>query len=95
MELIQWNWFLQHGVLRFQDGRLAIDYRKYSAAVDRLLREVLAIQRAGDRGRANAFVDQWTEWRPDLHEVIARNMRETERYRFSLVTYQAVDGPQR
>ncbi len=94
MQLIQWNWFMQHGVLRFENGRLAINYQRYPAAVESLLREVLAIQRAGDRARANAFVDQWTTWRPDLHEVIAQRMRETERYRFTIVTYEALDGPQ-
>jgi hypothetical protein len=94
MQLIQWNWFLDRGVLKFADGRLAIDYRRYPAAVDSLLWEVLALQQAGDRARANAFVDKWTEWKPDLHEVIAQRMRETERYRFSLVTYEAVDGKQ-
>ena len=33
------------------------------------LREVLAIQRSGDRTRANAFIDRWTTWDPALHEV--------------------------
>ncbi|WP_395646418.1 hypothetical protein [Terricaulis sp.] len=94
MQLIQWNWFMEHGALRFENGRLRVDYRRYPAAVESLLREVLAIQRAGDPRRANAFVDQWTTWRPELHEVIAARMRESERTRFSLVTYEALDGPQ-
>jgi hypothetical protein len=54
---------------------------------------VLTIQRNGDRAAANAFVDRWTTWRADLHEVIAQRMRESERTRFSLVTYEALDGP--
>ncbi|MGD9816725.1 MAG: NUDIX hydrolase [Hyphomonadaceae bacterium] len=90
MQLIQWNWFLEHGALRFEDGRLRIDYRRYPEAVTGLLREVLAIQRAGNRARANAFVDRWTNWRPDLHEVIAQRMRESERTRFTLVTFEAL-----
>jgi hypothetical protein len=94
MQLIQWNWFMEHGALRYENGRLRIDYRRYPEAVTSLLREVLAIQRAGDRARANAFVDQWTTWRPELHEVIATRMRESERTRFSLVTYEALDGAQ-
>ena len=93
MQLIQWNWYLEHGALRFENGRLRIDYRRYPAAVTSLLREVLAIQRAGDRARANAFVERWTQWRPDLHEVIAQRMRESERNRFTIVTYEALDGP--
>jgi len=92
MQLIQWNWFMDRGALRFEDGRLRIDYRRYPEAVTTLLREVLAIQRAGDRARANAFVDRWTNWDPALHEVIATRMRESERTRYTLVTYEALDG---
>jgi len=95
MQLIQWNWYLEHGALRFENGRLRIDYRRYPAAVTSLLREVLAIQRAGDNAAANAFVTRWTTWQPELHEVIAQRMRESERNRFTIVTYEALDGPQR
>lgn len=94
MQLIQWNWFMDRGALHFENGRLRIDYRRYPEAVTSLLREVLAIQRAGDRASANAFVERWTTWRPDLHEVIAQRMRESERTRFTIVTYEAIDGPQ-
>jgi hypothetical protein len=92
MQLMQWNWFMDRGALRFEEGRLRIDYRRYPDAVTSLLREVLALQRAGDRDRANAFVERWTAWTPELHEVIAARMRETERTRFTLVTYEALDG---
>ncbi|HVK79177.1 MAG TPA: NUDIX hydrolase, partial [Verrucomicrobiae bacterium] len=92
MQLIQWNWFMEHGVLRFEDGRLRIDYRRYPEAVTSLLREVLALQRAGDRNAADAFVTRWTTWRPELHEVIAARMRDSERTRFTLVTYESIDG---
>lgn len=94
MQLIQWNWYLDRGLLRFENGRLRIDYRRHPEAVTSLLREVLAIQRNGDRPAANAFVERWTQWRPDVHEVIATRMRESERTRFNLVTYEAVDGAQ-
>ncbi len=94
MQLIQWNWFMERGALRFENGRLRIDYRRYPEAVTSLLREVLAIQRAGDRNAANTFVERWTTWRPDLHEVIATRMRESERTRFTIVTYEALDGAQ-
>lgn len=92
MQLIQWNWFMEHGALRFEDGRLSIDYRRYPEAVTSLLRDVLAIQRAGDRAGASAFVDRWTAWTPELHEVIAARMRDSERTRYTLVTYEAIDG---
>lgn len=94
MQLIQWNWFLDHGALRFEDGRLRIDHRRYPAAVTSLLRETLTLQRNGDRTAANAFVERWTTWRPDLHDVIAQRMRDSERTRFNLVTYEALSGAQ-
>ena len=91
MQLMQWNWFLDKGALSFENGRLRIHYDRYSAAVESLLREVLAIQYNGDRNAANAFVTRWTQWRPNLHEAIAQRMRQAERTRFSLVTYAALD----
>lgn len=95
MQLMQWNWFLEHGALSFADGRLTIHYARYPAAVEALTREVLAIQRAGDRAQAEAFIDRWGAWREDLHGVIAANMRANERTRFALVTYEAIDGAER
>jgi len=91
MQLMQWNWFMDRGALRVENGRLRIDYRRYPEAVTSLLREVLAIQRAGDRARANAFIERWTNWDPALHEVVAQRMRESERTRYTLVTYEALD----
>ena len=78
MQLIQWNWFMEHGVLRFENGRLRIDYRRYPEAVTSLLREVLAIQRKGDRAAANAFVERWTHGTTTCTEI-ASNMRATQR----------------
>ncbi|HEU5055550.1 MAG TPA: hypothetical protein VFU21_03470, partial [Kofleriaceae bacterium] len=37
MQLIQWNFFLEKGLLRFEDGRLAIDRGRYQATVAALL----------------------------------------------------------
>lgn len=90
MQLIQWNWFLEHGVLAFDGERLSIDYAAYPAAVESLLREVLALQRAGDRDATNAFVDRWTAWDENLHGVIAQRMRDAATYRYSLVRYEAL-----
>lgn len=94
MQLIQWNWFLDRGLLRFENGVLSIDYRKYAAASDSLLTEVLRLQRAGDRTAANAFIDRWTVWNEELHGTIARRMKDAEKYRFSLVSYDAARCPQ-
>lgn len=87
MQLIQWNWFLDRGLLRFENGVLHIDYGRYAETVDSLLAEVLALQAAGDRDRAEGFVGRWTTWDEELHGVIARRMRDAETARYRLVTY--------
>lgn len=70
MQLMQQRWLLDRRVLRFEDGRLAIDYERYPAAVDAMLREVLQIQRAGDRAAAEAFVDRWARWDASVQGAI-------------------------
>jgi hypothetical protein len=92
MQLMQWNWFLAHGVLRFDPltQRMQIDYAKYPGAVKELLAEVLRIQAAGDPVRAEAFVTEWTKWDPALHEVIAQRIRESLKFRYALYRYPAI-----
>jgi len=48
MVLIQMNWYLDRGLISFEDGRLRIDYSKYPDAVDSLLAVVLELQYQGD-----------------------------------------------
>jgi hypothetical protein len=92
MQLMQWNYFLDRGVLSFDaaTGRLAIHYERFHDAVAAMLRETLAVQAAGDPVAARAFIGKWTEWRPELHERLAQAMRESERYRSAYVTYDAL-----
>ena len=94
MQLMQWNWFLEQGVLSFDAdaGAMSIDYAAYPEAVVSLLREVLAIQNAGDVEKAREFVDRWTNWNDDLHEVIAARVRAALTSRYRYVTYGEVDG---
>jgi hypothetical protein len=89
MQLMQWNWYLDRGLLRFDrdTGLLSIDYSLYPETVTSMLAEVLKLQYAGDRGSAQAFIDQWTRWVEDLHGVTAGRMKAAERFRYSLVTY--------
>src|SRR5690606_10576084 len=90
MQLMQMNWFLDAGALRFEDGKLAIDYDRYHDAVASLLREVLAIQSAGDPERAAQFVERWAQWDENLHGRIAAGIRDAVRYRCRLVHYAAL-----
>jgi hypothetical protein len=92
MQLMQFNWFLDRGVLRFDaaTGLLSIDYARYPAAVEALLREVLAIQDAGDARRSDAFVTRWSQWDEALHGRVAAAIRAQQRARFRIVTYAAL-----
>lgn len=93
MQLMQWNWFLDRGVLRFDPGtgKLSIDYARYPAAVADLLAEVLAVQDAGDKTRATAFIDRWGTWDEALHGRIATAVRDQAQYRFRLFDYAALE----
>ena len=92
MELMQWNFFLDKGLLRFDRGKgtLSIDYRRYHAVVRELLGRVLAIQEAGDKSAADRFIAELTRWDDALHGVIAQRIRDQERYRYSLFRYAAL-----
>jgi hypothetical protein len=92
MQLMQFNWFVENGLLRFDPatGRLDIDFERYQDTVTALLREVLAIQYAGDPARARAFVERWTRWNDDVHEVIARRIRDSLEFRYAIVRYGAL-----
>jgi hypothetical protein len=58
--------------------------------VGKLLQKVLEVQYAGDKTGADQFIAQYTTWKDELHDVIARNMREQSRYRFRLFKYVAL-----
>ncbi len=90
MQLMQWNFFLENGLLSFENGKLRIHYEKYHSVVGKLLARVLEVQYAGDKAGADRFIDQYTAWKEDLHGVVARNMRDQSRYRFRLFKYAAL-----
>jgi hypothetical protein len=58
--------------------------------VGKLLQKVLDVQYAGDKPAADRFIDQYAVWKDDLHGVIAKNIREQQRYRFRVFTYAAL-----
>ena len=70
MMLMQQSYFLEHGVLRFEDGRLHIDYAHLPDVVEAMLSEVLGIQRRGDAGAAEAFIDRWARWDDAVQGVL-------------------------
>jgi hypothetical protein len=92
MQLMQMNFFLEKGLLAFDDktGRLSVRYERYPETVAALLERVIAVQAGGDKAAADAFIEQYSTWTEPLHETVARNMRATERFRYRLVKYQAL-----
>jgi zincin-like metallopeptidase len=92
MQLMQWNFFLENGLLSFDPASktLRINYDKYHDVVGKLLAKVLEVQYQGDKAAANRFIDQYTTWDENLHGVIAKNIRDSQRYRFRLFKYAAL-----
>jgi hypothetical protein len=90
MQLMQWNFFLENGLLTFENGALKIHYDKYHNVVGKLLAKVLDVQYQGDKAAADRFIDQYTKWDENLHGVVARNIRDQQRYRFRLFKYAAL-----
>lgn len=92
MQLIQFNWFLDRGLLRAdpETARLTIDYDRYSDTVDSLLKQVLHLQYSGDKNAAAAFFKRWTTWTPELHDRLAERIRAAQGARFRLVKYGAL-----
>jgi hypothetical protein len=92
MQLMQMNYFLEHGLLSFDDNsaRLNIDYDVYESVAGKMLEEVLAIQSAGDSDAAGAFIKRLTAWTPQLHERLAERLRASADYRYRMVKFKAL-----
>ncbi|GMU67017.1 MAG: hypothetical protein AMXMBFR36_32910 [Acidobacteriota bacterium] len=90
MQLAQFNFFLDRGLLAFdRDGRLTIDHGRYAATVRELLAEVIALQRGGDAGAAAEFFTRWTGW-DERHQALGDRLQDAEGPRFRLVRYAAL-----
>jgi len=92
MQLMQMNYFLEHGLLSFDSSsaRLGIHYDQYEQVIEQMLRDVLIIQQEGDNQKATEFIEKYTTWLPELHGVLAERLRDSSRYRFLDVRYKAL-----
>jgi hypothetical protein len=92
MQLMQWNFFLENGLLTFDPSgqTLQIHYDKYHEVAGKMLKKVLAVQYEGDKPATDKFIDQYTTWDENLHGVIAKKIRDQQRYRFRLFKYAAL-----
>jgi hypothetical protein len=93
MQLMQWNFYMENGLLEFdrRTQRLKINYDKYHAVVGKLLARVFEIQSNGDKAASDKFIDQYTSWDETLHGTIAKNIRDSQQYRFRLFKYAALN----
>lgn len=89
MQLMQLNYFLENGLLEAKPDGLHLHYERYHDVAGRMLREVLAAQRAGDKAASDRFIERYTRWEP-LHEQLAAKMRAQQKYRFAHVRYAAL-----
>ena len=87
MQLMQWNFFLENGLLSFKDGKLQVHYDKYHTVVGKMLAKTLDVQYEGDKAAADRFIEQYTKWDDNLHGIVAKNIRDQQRYRFRLFKY--------
>ena len=90
MQLMQWNFFLENGLLSFKDGKLQVHYDKYHSVVGKMLAKTLDVQYEGDKAAADRFIEQYTKWDDNLHGVVAKSIREQQKYRFRLFKYAAL-----
>ena len=92
MQLMQFNWFLDKGLLTAdpKTARLTVHYDKYPEAVKSLLTEALRLQHEGDKAATSAFFNRWTNWTPELHEKLAARIRDAQGARYRNVRYAAL-----
>lgn len=92
MQLMQFNYFLDAGVIRFDPaaGRISVDLSRQGETVKKLLSEVLALQRAGSPERAQAFIERWASWSTGLHGVIAEKIRAAVEDPYTRLRYPAL-----
>lgn len=92
MQVMQWNFFMENGLLTFDKPtkRLTINYEKYHETIGKLLAKVLDVQYQGDKTAADKFIEQYSNWDENLHGAIAKNIRDTQKYRFRLFRYAAL-----
>lgn len=62
-DLIQFNYLLEHGAISFDDnGKLHLDFSKFSAVMLKLLEETVAVQLSKSPDEAKAFVERYAVW---------------------------------
>jgi hypothetical protein len=89
MQLMQFNHFVERGVIFFDpvNQGLVVRYERMHEAVDELLETVLKIQYDGDKTAAEALIERLTLWNDELHDVLAKTIRDNRPFQYALFKY--------
>lgn len=88
--LMEFNFFLDRGLLIYEDGKVGVRWERHDATIKELLGEVLAIQEAGSKQVAAEFIERWSGW-DERHDALAGSIRAAEQYRYSRPIYGLLD----
>jgi hypothetical protein len=84
------NYFLDRGLLIYEDGKVGIRWDRHDSTVKEMLGEVLAIQESGSKQAAATFIERWSGW-DERHEALGASIRGSEKYRYSRPIYGLLD----
>ena len=70
-EMMEFNFLSEQGAIALDGGRYRIDYAKMPAAIERLAKELLEEEAAGDRGRTEAWFGKYDRMPPALTKALA------------------------
>ncbi|MBC7983384.1 MAG: NUDIX hydrolase [Candidatus Obscuribacterales bacterium] len=92
MQLMQFNWLHERGAFEIEPttGAVMIHYQRFPEAIHSMLESVLKIQHEGDETDAAVFIERWTAWRADLHDLVAKTLRDSRQFQHVLIRYGAM-----
>jgi hypothetical protein len=70
-EMMEFNFLAEQGAIVQAGGRYRVDYAKTPPAIERLAKELLEQEAAGDRGRAEAWLSKYDRMPPALTQALA------------------------
>ena len=70
-EMMEFNFLAEQGAIVQAGGRYRADYAKMPPAIERLAKELLEQEAAGDRGRAEAWLSKYDRIPPALSQALA------------------------
>jgi hypothetical protein len=71
-EMMEFNYLSEQGAIHKENGRYSVDYGRIAAALAGLTKELLEIEAAGDRGRAERWFTKYDKMPPDLSSALQR-----------------------